>query len=188
MIKLKNIAEIQTGVYLKPSPVANSLYLQVNNFDSNGCMYSEQKPTIALDNTNSKYLLREKDLLFVAKGTNLFCAIFQTQEYNAVASSSFLVIKIINKSSVLPEYLCWFLNLPTTLQYLSINAKGTAIPSISKATMEELNIPILSIDKQKTILAIAELQKEEERLYKRIISKRNQLTEYKLKNIINNGN
>ena len=71
---------------------------------------------------------------------------------------------------------------------MSLNAKGTAIRSISKATMEELNIPILSIDKQKTILAIAELQKEEERLYKEIIRKRNQLTEYKLKNIINNGN
>lgn len=63
MIKLKNIVEIQSSIYLKPSPVANSLYLQVNNFDSNGSIHSRLKPTIALDSTNIKYLLSEKDLL-----------------------------------------------------------------------------------------------------------------------------
>ena len=75
-----------------------------------------------------------------------------------------------------------------TLQYLTSNAKGTSIPSISKSTVEELNIPILPVDKQEKIIAIAKLQKTEERLYKKIIRKREQLAEYKLKNIISNGN
>ena len=70
MIKLKNIVEIQSSIYLKPSTVANSLYLQVNNFDSNGSIHSRLKPTIALDSTNIKYLLREKDLLLFIKILN----------------------------------------------------------------------------------------------------------------------
>lgn len=188
MTKLNKIAVVQTGVYLKPSPGTNTLYLQINGFDNNGYLYPKQEPSILLDDPNNKYFLKEGDLLFSAKGANNFCTIFHTQKYNAVASSSFLIIRIRDKKRILPDYLCWFFNRQTTLQYLTSNAKGTSIPSISKSTVEELNIPILPVDKQEKIIAIAKLQKTEERLYKKIIRKREQLAEYKLKNIISNGN
>ena len=188
MTRLKHIAKIQTGVYLRPSPVADTLYLQVGSFDTNGNISTKCEPSIALDSEYRNYLLQENDLLFAAKGTNNFCTIFHSQKYNAVASISFLVIKLTAKDRLLHKYLCWYLNLQTTLQYLSLQAKGTAIPSISKATIEELDIPIPSIDKQIKIVEIAELQKIEEKLYKEIIRKREQLTEYKLKSSINNGN
>ncbi|MCS2900563.1 restriction endonuclease subunit S [Bacteroides thetaiotaomicron] len=153
-----------------------------------GTYIPNKNQVFLLDDSNNKYFLKEGDLLFSAKGANNFCTIFHTQKYNAVASSSFLIIRIRDKKRILPDYLCWFFNRQTTLQYLTSNAKGTSIPSISKSTVEELNIPILPVDKQEKIIAIAKLQKTEERLYKKIIRKREQLTEYKLKNIISNGN
>lgn len=188
MTKLKDIAIVQTGVYLKPSPGANTLYLQINGFDSNGDLHPNQKPSILLNDPNSRYILKEDDLLFSAKGTNNFCTIFHTQQYKAVASSSFLIIRITDKMLILPSYLCWFFNRQATIQYLTSEAKGSSMPSIAKSTLEDLNIPLLPIDQQEKIVEIAKLQKTEEKLYKEITQKRELLTEYKLKNIINNGN
>ena len=36
MVKLKDIATIQTGVYLKSTPSPDTCYLQVNDFDEEG--------------------------------------------------------------------------------------------------------------------------------------------------------
>ena len=87
---------------------------------------------------------------------------------------------------MLPEYVCWYINLDTTLKYLQSEAKGTGIPSISKATLEELEIPVPPIEKQRTIAEIARLQAEAQQLQSKIMAKRRQLIEYKLKNAIEN--
>ena len=36
MVKLKDIATIQTGIYLKNAPSPDTCYLQVNDFDEEG--------------------------------------------------------------------------------------------------------------------------------------------------------
>jgi restriction endonuclease S subunit len=64
----------------------------------------------------------------------------------------------------LPEYLAWFLNNPTTQKLLKEQAIGTSIPSISKTVLEELDIPIPSVEKQKAILTIAHLRSTEKNL------------------------
>ena len=96
MTQLNKIAVVQTGVYLKPSPGANTLYLQINGFDNNGYLHPKQEPSILLDDSNNKYFLKEGDLLFSAKEQTIF-ALFFIQKYNAVASS-FLIIRIRDKS------------------------------------------------------------------------------------------
>lgn len=87
---------------------------------------------------------------------------------------------------VLPEYVCWYINLDATLKYLQSEAKGTGIPSISKATLEELEIPVPSVETQWTIVEIARLQSDAQKLQSRIMAKRKQLIEYKLKKAIEN--
>lgn len=64
----------------------------------------------------------------------------------------------------MPEYLAWFLNNPTTQKLLKEQAIGTSIPSISKTVLEELDIPIPSVEKQKAILTIAHLRSTEKNL------------------------
>ncbi len=87
---------------------------------------------------------------------------------------------------MLPEYVCWYINLDTTLKYLRSEAKGTGIPSISKATLEELEIPVPSVERQKMIAEVARLQAEAQRLKSKIMAKCQQLIEYKLKKAIEN--
>lgn len=186
-VQLKDIAEIQSGVYLKPSPSPNVLYLQVNDFDNEGAILSTTKPTALLEEKNRNHILNYGDLLFAAKGNKNFSTIFTKYEYDCVASSSFLVIRILNKDVVMPEYLNWYLNLPRTIEHLSINAVGTSMPSITKSMLEYVALALPSIKTQKKVIEIARLQKHEQRLLVLIAAKRQILIDNRLKQIIENG-
>ncbi len=184
--RIKNVANVQVGVYAQASEIANTIYIQVGDYSSDRELSDGIKPSIEIEGRRQGLFLNTGNLLFAAKGSNNFCAIFRELYCPAVASSSFLTLRIKDKSAVLPEYLCWYINLDTTLKYLQSEAMGTGIPSISKATLEELEIPIPPIEKQRTIAEIVRLQVETQRLQKEITAKRQQLIEYKLKNAIEN--
>ena len=182
MIKLHNIAVIQTGVFAKVAPNPNALYLQQSDFDGNGELRNTAQPTIATD--NPKHLLAAGDLLLASKGNNNICVIIPEIEQKCVASPSFLVIRLHDKSAILPEFVAWYLNLPTIQNTLAAQARGTSIMSISKMALGELEIPIPSIDKQKKYIELSKLQKREQELYKVIAERRKQVLDYKMiKNI-----
>jgi restriction endonuclease S subunit len=182
MIKLYNIAVIQTGVFAKVGPNPNALYLQQSDFDGNGELRNTTQPTIIV--TNQKHLLTAGDLLLASKGNNNMCVIVPEIEQKCVASPSFLVIRLHDKSAILPEFVAWYLNLPTVQNTLAAQARGTSIMSISKATLGELEIPIPPIERQKKYIELSKLQKREQELYKTIAERRKQILEYKMiKNI-----
>ncbi len=184
--KIKEIADIQVGVYAQTTTVANAIYIQVGNYSSDRVLPEDIKPSVEIEGRRQNFFLNRGDLLFAAKGSNNFCAVFQALDCPAVASSSFLTLRIKDKSTVLPEYVCWYINLDATLKYLRSEAKGTDIPSISKATLEELEIPVPPVETQQTISKIARLQADAQKLQSRIMAKRQQLIEYKLKKTIEN--
>ncbi|MBQ4503697.1 MAG: restriction endonuclease subunit S [Alistipes sp.] len=182
MTKLNNIATIQTGVFAKTTPNPDALYLQQSDFDGNGELRNTTQPTIIV--ANQKHLLTAGDLLLASKGNNNICVIVPEIEQKCVASPSFLVIRLHDKSAILPEYIAWYLNLPTIQTTLALQARGTSIMSISKATLGELKIPIPPIERQKKYIELSKLQKREQQLYAAIAERRKQLLEYKMiKNI-----
>ena len=182
MIKLHNIAVIQTGVFAKMVPNPNALYLQQSDFDGNGELRSTTQPTIIV--ANQKHLLTAGDLLLASKGSNNICVIVPDIEQKCVASPSFLVIRLRDKSAILPEFVAWYLNLPTVQNTLAAQARGTSIMSISKATLGELEIPIPPIERQKKYIELSKLQKREQELYKAIAKRHKQILDYKMiKNI-----
>ena len=182
MTKLNNIATIQTGVFAKTAPNPDALYLQQSDFDSRGELRDTAQPTIATD--NPKHLLAAGDLLLASKGNNNMCVIVPRIEQKCVASPSFLVIRLHDKSAILPEFVAWYLNLPTTQNTLAVQARGTSIMSISKATLGDLEIPVPSVERQKKYIELSKLQKRELQLYAAIAERRKQILDYKMiKNI-----
>lgn len=182
MTKLNNIATIQTGVFAKTTPNPDALYLQQSDFDSRGELRDTAQPTIATD--NPKHILAAGDLLLASKGNNNMCVIVPGIEQKCVASPSFLVIRLHDKSAILPEFVAWYLNLPTVQNTLAAQARGTSIMSISKATLGDLEIPVPSVERQRRYIELSKLQKREQQLYATIAERRKQILEYKMiKNI-----
>ena len=100
-----------------------------------------------------------------------------------MASPSFLIIRIDDPTRILSEYLCGFLNLPSTRQLLTAQAQGSAITSLSKADLEEFEIPLPPLERQRACIALTRLHRREQALYKAIAERRRQITDYKLTKI-----
>jgi restriction endonuclease S subunit len=102
-------------------------------------------------------------VLFAAKGFKNFATVYEMHNLPAVASTSFFVIRLKDEN-IISGYLAWFMNHPLTQTLLKANAHGTAMASISKVVLQELEISIPSLQTQKIILKISELRKNEKQL------------------------
>jgi len=172
--KLGNIATIQTGVFAKPRGEGDVVYLQAKHFDENGNLIAKLHPDLFYSYVSIKHLLLPGDVLFAAKGAKNFAAVYEIHNVPAVASTSFFVIRLQDET-VLPEYLAWFMNHPDTQAFLKANAYGTAMASISKAFLMEMEIPIPSLQIQLKILKISDLRKREKYLIQQIVTSKDQL-------------
>jgi restriction endonuclease S subunit len=167
---LKHIASIQTGIFAKTVSNGEIVYLQAKHFNENGLLNTILHPDLKEDNITEKHLLRHGDVLFAAKGTKNFAAWYESKNLPAAASTSFFVIRVNEnfQNKILPEYLVWFINHPSSQKVLKGKAMGTSIVSISKSALEELEIYIPDLQTQKAILKISHLRNSEKNLKQQI--------------------
>jgi len=184
---LSDIASIQTGLFAKPTSEGEVVYLQAKHFDENRVIKQLLQPEIKADYVTEKHLLRQGDILFAAKGTNNFAALFENKNKPAVASTTFFVIRLQEKfqKKILPEFLVWLINHPISQKFLKGNAIGTSMVSISKVVLGELKISIPPVKTQKAILQIANLYKEEKKIKQQIDKLQEQQIQQQIINSIN---
>lgn len=164
---IKDITHIQTGLFAKPVGIGELVYLQSKHFDEYGQLHSVLHPDLVAEGISERHLLKDGDVLFAAKGTKNFAAVFENHNEPSVASTSFFVIRPTD-NKLLPQYLAWILNSQATQTLLKGQAIGTSIPSISKQVLENLEIAVPSTEAQKAILQITKLRNKEKSLKKEI--------------------
>ena len=180
---LREIATIQTGLFANPVVKGDVVYLQAKHFDEYGQISAVLFPDLKADKISDKHLLKPGDVLFAAKGTKNFAAVFENQNPPSVASTSFFVIRLTD-NRILPHYLMWFLNHPVTQKILKRLAIGTSLASISKAVLEELEISYPEAEKQIAIYKISQLRNRERNLKNQIESLREQQIQQQIINAI----
>lgn len=180
---IKDITNIQTGLFAKPSGIGELVYLQSKHFDEYGQLHSVLHTDLVAEGISEKHLLKEGDVLFAAKGTKNFAAVFENHSEPAVASTSFFVIRLFD-NKVLPEYLAWFLNSSFAQALLKRQAIGTSIPSISKQVLENLEIAVPDIETQKAILQITKVRNKEKSLKQEIEALREKQIQQQIINAI----
>lgn len=183
---LKDIASIQTGVFAKPTAEGEVVYLQAKHFDEAGLINAILHPDLMAESIPERHLLRKGDVLFAAKGTKNFAAIYNIDE-PSVASTSFFVIRLEEEFRVriLPEFLVWLMNHSITQAYLKGKAMGSSIASISKGVLEALEITIPPLQKQELILKISKLRNKEIELRQQIENLRDKQIQQQILKAIN---
>ena len=182
--KIKNIANIQTGIYEKPEPNGEVYYIQARHFDENRTFIKTVKPDLHDEARLQRHFLQVGDVLVASKGYNLFAIDYKGIIKPAVASSMFIVLRLFD-ANVLPEYLAWYINQPKIQSVLSEKSKGTDMPSITKSDIGELPIFIPAIAKQKMILEIQELMNKEHKIIDTIKELREKQTQQLILNFLN---
>jgi restriction endonuclease S subunit len=165
--KLGNRLRIKSGVFAKGAANPDLFYIQSTDFDKQLLWNKKLNPILTNLPKFNSHLLEVGDVLFVSKGRSFFAVAYDGKYSPAVASTTFLVLRVRSKV-ILPSYLVWFLNHPKTQTLLWSFAKGSSIPSISKTILQQIEISIPTISKQNTILELHKLQLQEKRIHKQI--------------------
>lgn len=131
--------------------------LKGNSLDTDGGIYTEamnQVSIVAARNTD-RYILQEGDVVVLARGSAIRAG-FVTKEVAArkvIASANFIIIRP-NKEIIQGEVIAAYLNSTLGRQQLQGLSKGAAIQHIPMSSLRELQIPVPTIEIQKTIADI----------------------------------
>src|SRR3989338_5208260 len=185
-MKLRSIASINSGIYSRTISKGEVYYIQARDFGDNRQLANNLAPSLSYTENLEKHFLSDGDILIVAKGASFLSAVFDGSYSPAVASTVFLVIRINNNEQIDPNYISWNLNQISTQNYLLSISRGTSIPSINKKMLMELDIPVPSIEKQKLIIELAELQRKDKFLKRKIEELKEIQTNQIITNAINN--
>ncbi len=185
--KLEEISTITTGVYEKPNPTGDTLYLQVKHFDDSGKFRQDwvSTPGLQFEERLRHHLLKDGDVLLVAKGENNKACLYRNNIGRALASSVFFVIRT-NSPGIMPEYLQWYFNTAFMKNVFSGLSKGTHIASLSKKTLSEIEIPIPPLQIQKEILDTQRLIDQEKSITTELMHLKDNLYQKLLLNLANN--
>lgn len=168
--ELKTIGKLFSGTYAKPDITKEILYLQSGHFNKAGNLDETVRTMLQLTPKIEKHLLKDGDILFTAKGTSNLAYVYYASYGQAIASSSFIVIRIKEelKESIKPEYLAWFLSFTPELKFFHQRQIGTTIPSISIAQIKNIEVQIPPIGKQEAIIKVYSLRHKEKDLKKQL--------------------
>jgi len=169
--RLKNLAEIQSGFYVRTDGDWDISYLQAKNFNEFGDLKEKLVPEIKKENAQERQLLQKWNILFSAKWTRNFATVYKEDYGKCIASSTFFVIRIKDKN-ILPEYLAILINESQWTSYFKNSFSGGTIQSIPKQVLEEFEVYIPPKEKQEQTIQLYNLYKKQLHIYEQLKTKK----------------
>jgi restriction endonuclease S subunit len=179
-MKLRKIANIQSGYISRKKIESNThgshFLLQARNVDGDNLSYStEALIRFAPDLSKKDRVLRRNDVLFMARGTKNFSVLIEDLPDSVLAAGSFFIIRV-RSEDILPEYLWWYLNQAPVENYLMRHTgRGVHMPVVTRAILENLEVPVPSMKIQKNIIETNKLMRREQELLDLLAKKKRQL-------------
>lgn len=183
-VKLGDIAQLQFGLYTKPTENGSAAYLQAKQFDDWGNQSKKVDTFIQINQKNESHLLEEGDILLVGKGMRNFAWTYHRSFGPAMASSIFFVIKP-DRSKVIPDFLTTLFNMPETQSQFQTLGAGSSIPSIRKSELEAFAVKLPSLELQEKTIAIKQLYYKDMDLSRQILSEKQKVYKAAIAAIIN---
>jgi len=153
--KLKNIAEIISGYSFRVSvfdyPLGDTIFLQSRNLLENMTLDLSTDLRLDFKGVKTKAFTKRNDILLGSKGNPTVG--YVESDDKILISSSIYIIRISNQT-VLPKFLAIYLDSTKGHNELSKITLGGYIKGISKTNLEELQIPIPSMDIQKKMVSL----------------------------------
>lgn len=157
---------------LEHEPTGDVGVVQMKDIDGDDIQCLDDVTRVSLPDGKAHHLIQEGDLIFRSRGRSNSVALVGANIGKAVLAAPMLLIR---SGDVLPAYLMWFINLPSTQATLAALSEGTSVRMISKEAIQDLDVVVPSIHRQKLIVEIAALEQQEEALLAAIAAQRKRL-------------
>lgn len=169
---LKSLAEILTGYTfrgaIEEGESGNIFVLQGKNISSFGEIEGKMSQTFLPQKLRTSAFVEKNDILLSARGI-FRSAVWKEKKESILASSSLFILRLREKK-VLPEYLALYLNSFKGQQELQKITSGSSIATLSRKELQEISIPIPSLEAQQKILGFMENWKKRKTLLEKKLS------------------
>ncbi len=192
-ITLSDAAAVEMGYSFRsrvqPSRQGNVAIIQMRDLREDTSVDTTGLARIPMGRVRERQRVQPGDLVFRSRGNHTTAAIVdelpppETAEAVIVAAP-LLRIRVTCRETLLPEYLCWYIEQRAAQNYLARRAHGsTGLLMIDRRTLETLPVTVPAWERQKRIVQIARLHRREQYLQSALAGKRAQyitqkLTEY----------
>ena len=173
---IQSIAQLSIGVTfrsrLEASPLNGVPVIQMKDLGDTS-VHLKTITKFDLTPPRSTSFLEPRDILFRSRGKTTTAVIVPKDiGKKVVLAAPLFLIRIKDKSVILPEYLCWYINQKTTQRLLSQMAEGSALKMINIKYMGHLKVPLPSLKIQYKMSKIASMLTKEMDLIEKIKQKR----------------
>ena len=176
--KLKEITSVQMGYSfrsrLEASEGGGVAVIQMKDLLDDNTVGCDGLVRINMEAMKEHHLAQRGDLVFRSRGSLTTAAVLLEDPGKAVVAAPLLRIRVTKKDLVLPEYLNWYISQRDAQIFLTSRAKGTVQKMISKQAIEDLEVALPSLEKQKNIVELAMLSAREKALLHTMADKREQ--------------
>lgn len=176
--KMKEVATVQMGYSfrsrLETSESGGVAVIQMKDLLNDNTVGCDGLMKIDMEAVMEHHLARKGDLIFRSRGHIATSAVLLDDPGNAVVAAPLLRIRVTKPEAVLPEYLNWYISQRDAQIFLTSRADGTAQKMISKQAIEDMEVALPSLKKQKNIVELATLSAREYTLLHTLADKREQ--------------
>jgi len=167
-VKLREVAEVFRGksILKKDVKPGKILVLNISNITDAGINYSDMDNIDEEERKIKRYELIDGDIVISCRGSVIKTGVFRKQKNIVIASANVIVIRPNDKVS--GEYLKIFFESPVGVALIKSFQRGTTIVNLNHADIMEMEIPLLSIEEQKALVAHYEA---ESTLYREAVTK-----------------
>ena len=170
MLKLKDIATVSSGVTFRSrmQPASSGTrVIQMKDLGDNNLVRLHNSIHINHTKPRQQQLARAGDIIFRSRGqTNTAALLWEETQNTVVAAPLFRVRPDTEK--VMPEFLLWWINQPSSQAYLASRSKGTRVKMLSKRSLENLKVKLPSLAQQRKIADFFSLSTREQQLLEAI--------------------
>lgn len=175
VLKIKEFAEVQMGYSfrsrLELSEEGNVRVIQMKDLCDDATVDVDQLIKVDME-AGDHHFVKRGDIIFRSRGQVLKPAILLDDIGRVVVAAPLLRIRVANREIVLPEYLNWYLSQREAQAFLFKMAESTVQKMVSRKVIEELDVVVPSIEKQKVILEIFNLSTKEQALVHSLAQKK----------------
>lgn len=177
-MKVKELAIVQMGYSFRSSLDVSEgdgvAVIQMKDLLDDNTVSCDGLVRASMESMKDHHLAQKGDLVFRSRGNAATAAILLEDPGKAVVAAPLLRIRVTKSDKVLPEYLNWYIRQRDAQIFLTSRAKVSVQKMICKQAIEELEVALPSLEKQKNIVELATLSAREQTLLRTLADKREQ--------------
>jgi restriction endonuclease S subunit len=151
-IKIKDIAEVFRGksVLKKDIQPGKHKVLNISDIEEGEINYKNMSTIFEDTRKLLRYELEIGDVVISCRGTMNKVAVFKSNSHKVIASANLIVIR--SRKNIFGDYLKIFLESPVGSTLIKSFQRGSTIMNINLIDIQEIEIPLLGLEKQKEII------------------------------------